>query len=264
MTAANPLYYYLNSLERFDAAELCQIIGTVSAMPEEEEPFQGFLLRGPKSTYEIQLYCASKPQKCSAIAQATQALGVINGGFWTDERKPLDWCIYQNELLTPLTNFARPTIYFGKETTYIGSADTSQCGDNLLQTGPFLIQQGQIHTDYSDYTLRSDQFDSDITKRRYPRSVFGIDATSYYFLVIDGRSPKTGGLFLHELADLCRQLGMHDAINLDGGASTTLIANQGLINEPRFSFYHNNRFFSARVPFHERKIPNALLLRKKC
>lgn len=257
------LKYQINQLEQFENAELNEIIGSVSTFPQEEEPFRGFLLRGMKIVYDVQLYCTPKPQKCSTIAKISKAFAVINGGFWTDAHTPLDWCVHEKQELTPLSNPNRPTIYFENTNICIDSADLQRCSNSLLQAGPLLLGHGQINTDYSDYSLRSDQFDSDITKKRYPRCVFGLDATAYYFLVIDGRSRTTGGLFLHELAELCRQLGMIDAINLDGGASTTLIINQRLINEPRFSFYRNNRFWSARIPGRERKVPNALILKKK-
>lgn len=52
------------------------------------------------------------------------------------------------------------------------------------------------------------------------------------FLVIDGRSTVSRGVNLNELADILLSLGATDAINLDGGGSTTMVINGVLANKP--------------------------------
>jgi len=44
-----------------------------------------------------------------------------------------------------------------------------------------------------------------------------------WLLTLDGRQSDSVGATLHELADLLRELGVEDAVNLDGGGSSTLV-----------------------------------------
>jgi exopolysaccharide biosynthesis protein len=78
-----------------------------------------------------------------------------------------------------------------------------------------------------------------------------------YFIVIDGRFPgQADGATIPEAAFIARVLGLHDALNLDGGGSSTLwTESQGVINHPC-----DNRLFDHEG---ERKIPNILMVRPK-
>jgi exopolysaccharide biosynthesis protein len=51
-------------------------------------------------------------------------------------------------------------------------------------------------------------------------------------LVVDGRSAASRGVALTELADILLSLGATDAINLDGGGSSTMIVNGVVANVP--------------------------------
>ncbi len=62
--------------------------------------------------------------------------------------------------------------------------------------------------------------------KRHPRSAVGVSADGWtlYVLAIDGRQPDWSvGATLRELADVLILAGAHDAINLDGGGSTTML-----------------------------------------
>nr|WP_309098518.1 phosphodiester glycosidase family protein [Fredinandcohnia onubensis] len=61
-----------------------------------------------------------------------------------------------------------------------------------------------------------------------PRTAVGIKADgSVFFLVIDGRQPGySEGVTIHELAQIMLELGAVEAVNLDGGGSSTLGARQ--------------------------------------
>lgn len=63
-------------------------------------------------------------------------------------------------------------------------------------------------------------------KGLHPRSALGTDATGkiLYMVTVDGRQIKSKGMTLEELAQLLINLGIKNAINLDGGGSTTLVA----------------------------------------
>ena len=52
-------------------------------------------------------------------------------------------------------------------------------------------------------------------------------------MACDGRHPGDAGLTLGELAYLLVALGAQQALNLDGGGSTSLVAGGLLVNRPR-------------------------------
>lgn len=60
---------------------------------------------------------------------------------------------------------------------------------------------------------------------RHPRTAAGLsaDGKTLILLALDGRSYSSRGASMRELAELMKQLGAHDAINLDGGGSTTMV-----------------------------------------
>ena len=74
--------------------------------------------------------------------------------------------------------------------------------------------------------------------------------------VIDGRIKGEGdGATIAETAYIARQLGLVDALNLDGGGSSTLwTAQEGILNHP----YDNKRFDHEG----ERGVPNCIVIRR--
>jgi hypothetical protein len=69
--------------------------------------------------------------------------------------------------------------------------------------------------------------------KRNPRTIAGVDAQGRTLLVTaDGRQTTALGLSIKESADVARSLGMVDAINLDGGGSTTMVVNGQVVNSP--------------------------------
>jgi exopolysaccharide biosynthesis protein len=52
-------------------------------------------------------------------------------------------------------------------------------------------------------------------------------------MVVDGRQPESRGVGLEELATLMLEAGAVEAINLDGGGSSTLVVNGILVNRPQ-------------------------------
>lgn len=68
---------------------------------------------------------------------------------------------------------------------------------------------------------------------RHPRTFIGRSSTGTIMLVtIDGRRPSSVGTTLKETADVALALGLRDAINLDGGGSTAMVAAGELVNTP--------------------------------
>lgn len=63
---------------------------------------------------------------------------------------------------------------------------------------------------------------------RHPRTSLGLsqDGKTLYIVVVEGRLKQFQGLTLKELAAVYKDLNVTNAINLDGGGSTTLVVNQ--------------------------------------
>lgn len=108
---------------------------------------------------------------------------------------------------------------------------------DLLQAGPLLVHDGEAAfrpgEDAEGFTAGAWQFDSDITAGRHPRAALGVDGDRLLLVACDGRSRADAGLTMDELVEVMRVLGARDALNLDGGGSTTLVAGGRLRNRPR-------------------------------
>lgn len=66
-----------------------------------------------------------------------------------------------------------------------------------------------------------------------PRTPAGVDAVGRTVLVAaDGRGTDALGLSIGESAEVAKALGLRDAVNLDGGGSTTMAADGRVINDP--------------------------------
>jgi exopolysaccharide biosynthesis protein len=64
-----------------------------------------------------------------------------------------------------------------------------------------------------------------MSQRLEPRTAVALNrtGTKMWLLVVDGRQPRySEGVTLPELATLLHELGVYEAINLDGGGSSTL------------------------------------------
>jgi hypothetical protein len=105
---------------------------------------------------------------------------------------------------------------------------------DLLQAGPLLVRGGRaVGGDEEGFSATADQFDSDITVGRHPRAALGIDGERLIAFACDGRADDEAGLTLDELAATMTRLGAREALNLDGGGSTSLVCAGHLRNNPR-------------------------------
>ncbi|MGZ4447520.1 MAG: phosphodiester glycosidase family protein [Nocardioides sp.] len=80
-------------------------------------------------------------------------------------------------------------------------------------------------------------------RTKAPRTAIGIDRDTHELLIVavDGRKRSSPGATMVELADLMQQLGADEALNLDGGGSTTMVARRtdgttGVVNRPSDGF----------------------------
>ncbi|MEO5511469.1 MAG: phosphodiester glycosidase family protein [Longimicrobiales bacterium] len=92
---------------------------------------------------------------------------------------------------------------------------------------PVLLQNAHLVTDAGEPVAPT------FGPVRHPRSAVGWNRATQqqYWVVVDGRQrPYSDGMTLAEVAALYQRLGATDAINLDGGGSTTLLIRNRIVN----------------------------------
>jgi exopolysaccharide biosynthesis protein len=99
--------------------------------------------------------------------------------------------------------------------------------ENILLTGPLMVK------DRTKLSLP----ETSLTTNKHPRTAIGIrNHRRVILLTLDGRTSEAFGMTISELADLMKLLRCRDAVNLDGGGSTTMWIKgkpfNGIVNMP--------------------------------
>lgn len=113
------------------------------------------------------------------------------------------------------------TVNLSKKQSYNYNTENEQHGGvwQAFQFGPVLVQDGEMTTG-----LKS--------KERQPRTIFGYVEPGHYIIVaVDGRTKVSIGMTEAEMAELMHSLGCTQAMNLDGGYSTSMIFMGKTVNE---------------------------------
>nr|WP_240929670.1 phosphodiester glycosidase family protein [Streptomyces coryli] len=107
---------------------------------------------------------------------------------------------------------------------------------DVVNGGPELVRDGRAHvTPAADGMVQpgNPSFYYGWVHKRNPRTLAGVDDAGRTVLVTaDGRSTGSLGLSVPESAAVAKSLGLREAINLDGGGSTTMVADGKVINAP--------------------------------
>lgn len=229
---------------------------------------------------------AGKP---SEIGREVGAAFALNGGYFhVKQRIP---SVYFRERDQQL-GYTHPTELYrvdglmgfkdhkGRKAVIEMAADTMQYGavskgwKEAMASGPVLILDGEIvvpllmgdKADGANVSAMADEqkqgskirthySSAQFYDKRHPRAAFGYDDDGNgYLVVIDGRfKGQADGATIYETAYICHMLGMTEAINLDGGGSTTLWTEKtGVINHP----YDNKKFDHEG----ERSVPNLIVV----
>ena len=120
---------------------------------------------------------------------------------------------------------------------------------NVMTAGPMLLRSGAEVPQRDDRTF---------VTHRHNRTALGIKADGTVLLVVaDGRfRHQAEGLTLYELQRIMRWMGCREAINLDGGGSTTMYVHnrphEGVVNYPS-----DNRRYDHEG---QRPVSNAILV----
>jgi len=228
---------------------------------------QLFVLEIP-DTAHYGLAFSHEPQRTptSEMALKHGAVAAVNGSFFDmDKHFPVCYLRIDNVDLgenTPGKDtvnrkyYQYGTLCLGGDSVVILKTDSSRRWEealpypNIMTAGPLLIWHDTLQYLRNDRTF---------VTQRHNRTAVGVrEDGTVLLLVADGRFKEAEGLSLTELQQILRWLGCRDALNLDGGGSTTLFLNlgdyQGVANCPS----DNGRFDHAG----ERGVSNAVMVIK--
>jgi exopolysaccharide biosynthesis protein len=118
-----------------------------------------------------------------------------------------------------------------------GGPATAATPGVVLGVGPRLLRAGRVSIPAAAEGLDPPQapsFFGTFVAGRQPRTLAGVRPDGTLLLVtVDGRRPGwSAGMTLPEAARLMRSLGASDALNLDGGGSTTMTVRGEVVNRP--------------------------------
>ena len=202
--------------------------------------------------FETEVIQPEKLTRLSVSAKANGAEFAVNAGYW-DVRinKPSTFLKLNGEQIAVTADFEKERVdglvCIGKKKVVL---DHCKAGyesayakkyKNILAAGPVLIDEGKC-VDHDAYT--NGMVDNAGGKpvgafytytQRHPRTAIGTDKKgNVYLIVVDGRSKGNAeGVTIAELTKICAWLGLTDAINLDGGASSSMwSAKEGVVSYP--------------------------------
>lgn len=109
-----------------------------------------------------------------------------------------------------------------------GQSEAWQKATSIVGGGPQLIKDGRVEiTNAAEKILPA--FVSDL----HPRTAIAkLKSGEVLLVTVDGRQTASIGMSLTMLADLLTEFGAVEAINLDGGGSTTMVIRNKLVNKP--------------------------------
>jgi len=115
------------------------------------------------------------------------------------------------------------------EATLGTAEDRWQAARDVVGGAGLLVKDGRALDDWTDEQLREG-----FSTERHPRTMIGVDDDGKVWLVaVDGRQPvHSVGMSFAELQRLAARLRLRDALNLDGGGSTTMVVADRIVNHP--------------------------------
>ena len=223
------------------------------------------MVRFPISSHSVSIYESDGESAAvvSTLGADSKALAAINASFFDKKRIPTEFVKDEGKIVCtrPPVPGSRANGMFRIQDKKARRVDIVTVGDSLstynaaegwreaIVSGPVLVEDGKP-VDYSSRPNHS------FFHRRHPRTLLGYTADGWmYFIVVDGRFPgHADGMSIFELQVLSQALGLYEAMNFDGGGSSTLWTKEsGVLNHP----YDNRTFDHAG----ERIVPNAIIVK---
>ncbi|TYR34473.1 phosphodiester glycosidase family protein [Sphingobacterium phlebotomi] len=205
------------------------------------------------------LYLAAEPSELkptSQLASEHGALVAINGGFFDMKNGgATDFIQVENKVVNRTrkkTDRGNALLLLSKKEIKIKAAtDTlyeSEHYPNVMLAGPMLVRSG------NPYPLTKNAFNDN----RHPRTAVALtDDDKLLLFVVDGRNKSSHGMDLHELSSVLRWLGAKEAMNLDGGGSSTLYI-KGATENGLVSYPSDNKLFDHEG---ERAVANIIYIK---
>jgi hypothetical protein len=128
-----------------------------------------------------------------------------------------------------LRNEVRAGMRFELKTSVTTTPDPDFAPEFVIGGGPILVRDGQPAATWDPGT-----YDAGFLEKRHPRTAAGVRADGTVVLVtVDGRHPASSvGMTIPEMSSLMIELGCVEALNLDGGGSTTMVVKGKVVNNP--------------------------------
>ncbi len=205
------------------------------------------------------------------LAKRHGAIAAVNGGFWKLNGNPagalkinqqwfgtpikprgaIGWSLVNQKVLIDriLTNYLLGECPFDCQIEAIPvstSAHTtpeewSEC-EHIVGGTPVLLHKGHVIKDFSqELTLKS------FLIKKHSRTAVGIKNNGdWVFVVVDSRFYGLfGGMSMKELSQLMLELGCIEALNLDGGRSSTMFVEGTVVNDPHGKIYEEGKYVEA-------------------
>ncbi|TDL38948.1 phosphodiester glycosidase family protein [Arthrobacter nitrophenolicus] len=173
----------------------------------------------------------------STIAEANNAIFAINGDYYGFRDTGIvirNGVVFRDEGVRQGLAFYRDgTVKVYDETTTTAGQLLAEGVWNTLSFGPSLLDNGEVAEGIEDVEVDTN-FGNHSIQGEQPRTAVGvIDENHLVFVVVDGRSPGySAGVTMTGLAEIMQGLGATTAYNIDGGGSSTMYFNGGLVNNP--------------------------------
>ncbi|MEG2574382.1 MAG: phosphodiester glycosidase family protein, partial [Bacteroides sp.] len=182
----------------------------------------------PKIGYKVGIAVTDPNKTTSETARAKGALAAINGSYFNVKEGYSVCFLKENRNLIDTTTAGEFKLRVtGAMKEHKGKLELIPWNKNIeqkyrsakgtvLASGPLMLRDGK-RCDWGRCTQT-------FIETKHPRSAVGVTKDGkILFITVDGRFPgKAGGISIPELAHLISVLGGKDALNLDGGGSTTL------------------------------------------
>lgn len=104
-----------------------------------------------------------------------------------------------------------------------------ESADHVVNGAGLLRRGGVVMTNWEIEKFTNTGF----VQSRHPRTMVGVDRSGYVWLaVVDGRQEASVGMTFSDLQRLADRLELTEALNLDGGGSTTMVVRGKIVNRP--------------------------------
>ena len=142
--------------------------------------------------------------------------------IYTDSSKRRPYASQHSVAATKDSNSQENLKRFLQQYTSSSTPFTKWKMQTAIGGGPVLVQNGEIKISNNEERM----FGGKGIKDKHPRTAMGYTADNkLIILVVEGRNPNASGATLTQEAQILKDLGCIEALNLDGGGSSCLLIN---------------------------------------